>query len=308
MAVDYGQLVCHAGNIGDDIQSLAACQYLPERSPAWVERDAIHRHASAKRVAVIMNGWFSGNAEAWPPAPSIHPIFVGFHVCDRFKPVVARHVDYLKRYEPIGVRDAPTALFLQSLGVKTETTYCLTLTFAERQSAPIGGKIYIVDAEPIAVPKSLRRGAIKMTHRMPPLGPDATLSFAQKLLDMYRERASLVITTRLHTALPCLAMGIPVVFFGSPTDGRTSIVRDIGGTIYDRRLHSKALGRGVLGRAFDAVDWSPRRLDLQAVKRRLVQAVETRLRMIEDSPGPSAWSGMGGARASSAIDLRHSAP
>jgi hypothetical protein len=64
----------------------------------------------------------------------------------------------------------------------------------------------------------------------------------------------------------------------------------------------------VLGRAFEAVDWSPRPLDLQAVKRRLVQAVETRLCMIEDSLGSSARSGMGGARASSAIDLRHSAP
>ena len=116
---------------------------------------------------------------------------------------------------------------------------------------------------------------------MPPLGPDVTLPFAQKLLEMYKEQASLVITTRLHTALPCMAMGIPVVFFGSPADGRTSIINDIGGTIYDQRLHSKRLARGLLGRAINQVDWSPEPLGLSEVKKRLARAVQSRLLSIE---------------------------
>ena len=284
MAMRYGQLTVRAGNIGDDLQSLAACQHLPARSTVFVDRDMIHRDSHNDRGAgptvLIMNGWFSGNVEAWPPAPSIRPIFVGFHVIDRFKPAVERHADYLRAFEPIGVRDAATGQFLEALGIKTETTYCLTLTFPRRERAPVAGRVFIVDAEDIAIPKSLRRGAIKMTHSMPPLGPEATLPFAQMLLAMYRDQASLVITTRLHTALPCLAMGIPVVFFGSPVDGRTSIVRDIGGTIYDQRLHAKSLGRGVLGRALDQVDWAPAPLDLSAVKTRLAQAVAERMRGI----------------------------
>jgi hypothetical protein len=280
MAMRYGQLTVRAGNVGDDLQSLAACQHLPARPTVFVDRDAIHRHAGAGPTALIMNGWFSGNAEAWPPAPSIHPIFVGFHVCGRFKPSVERHAAYLKAFEPIGVRDAATSQFLEQLGIRTETTYCLTLTFPQRERAPVVGKVFIVDAEGIAIPRSLRRGAIKITHSMPPLGPEATLPFAQMLLGMYREQAALVVTTRLHTALPCLAMGIPVVFFGSPSDGRTSIVRDIGGTIHDRRLHAKAMGRGVLGRALDQVDWSPAPLDLSPVKARLAQAVAERMRGI----------------------------
>ena len=280
MAIRYGQLIVRAGNVGDDLQSLAACQHLPVRSTVFVDRDMIHRDVGAGPTALIMNGWFSGNAEAWPPAPSIHPIFVGFHVCGRFKPSIARHADYLKAFEPIGVRDAATGQFLESLGIRTETTYCLTLSFPRRERAPVAGRVFTVDAEDIAIPRSLRRGAVKMTHGMPPLGPEATLPFAQVLLAMYREQASLVITTRLHTALPCLAMGIPVVFFGSPTDGRTSIVRDIGGTIYDQRLHAKSLGRGVLGRALDQVDWSPAPLDLSAAKARLAQAVAERMRGI----------------------------
>jgi hypothetical protein len=280
MAMKYGQLTVRAGNVGDDLQSLAAVQHLPVRPTVFVDRDAIQRDAGAGPTALIMNGWFSGNAEAWPPAPSIHPIFVGFHVCGRFKPSVERHAAYLKAFEPIGVRDAATGQFLEQLGIWTETTYCLTLTFPQRERAPVAGRVFIVDAEDIAIPKSLRKGAIKMTHSMPPLGPDATLPFAQLLLGMYREQASLVITTRLHTALPCMAMGIPVVFFGAPADGRTSVVKDVGGVIYDQRMHTKSFGRGLLGRALDQVDWSPAPLDLSAVKARLAQAVAERMQGI----------------------------
>jgi hypothetical protein len=283
MTVRYGQLICRAGNIGDDLQSIAACQYLPEAPAVYVDRDMIHRNPGAGSIALIMNGWFSGNAEAWPPSPLIHPIFVGFHVTGRFKPAVERHARYLKAFEPIGVRDAATGRFLESLGIRTETTYCLTLTLPRRQRPPAQGRTFIVDAESIAIPRSLRKGATKMGHTIPPLGPEVTLPLAQKLLDLYREQASLVVTTRLHTALPCLAMGIPVIFFGSPGDGRTSIVNDIGGTIYDQRLHAKALGRGILGRAFDRVDWSPGPLDLLAVKNRLKHAVGMRLRKMEES-------------------------
>jgi len=276
MTFRYGQLTCRAGNIGDDLQSLAACQHLPAAPTVFVDRDMIHRHPGTGPIALIMNGWFSGNALAWPPSPSIHPIFVGFHVSDRFKATVRHHVPYLKAFEPIGVRDRSTGQFLESLGIRTETTYCLTLTFPKRERAPAEGRTFIVDAEGIAIPRSVRKRAIKMTHMVPPLGPEATLPLAQKLLDMYQEQASLVVTTRLHTALPCLAMGIPVVFFGSPTEGRTSIINDIGGTIYDRRLHSKSLGRGMLGRAFDAVDWAPKPLDLAAARKRLAHAVRSR--------------------------------
>lgn len=284
MTIAYGQLISRAGNIGDDLQSLAAAQHLPSPASLLIDRDLINQTPGPAPIALIMNGWFSGNAKAWPPAPSIRPIFVGFHVCDRFKAAVQRHADYLKAFEPIGVRDAATGRFLESLGIRTETTYCLTLTFPQRERAPADGKTFIVDAQGIAIPRSLRKRAIKMTHRMPPLGPDVTLPLAQKLLEMYREQASLVITTRLHTALPCMAMGIPVVFFGSGADGRTSIVNDIGGTIYDQRLHSKRLARGLLGRAIDPVDWSPEPLQLSAIKQHLLRAVHRRLRDIDESP------------------------
>jgi hypothetical protein len=228
-----------------------------------------------------MNGWFSASAAAWPPSRSIRPIFVGFHVTEKFKPTVGQHVDYLKRFEPIGVRDEATARFLRSLGVKAEVTFCLTLTFPQWQDRPKNGKVYLVDANGIAVPRSLRRGAVKMSHTVAPVGYQATLPYARCLLDMYRNTASLVITTRLHAALPCIAMGIPVVFFGRRSDVRTAIIADIGGTIYDATLHSKAWARGVLGKIAQSVDWSPQPLDVTSIKEKLRLAVAERRQVLE---------------------------
>jgi hypothetical protein len=120
-----------------------------------------------------------------------------------------------------------------------------------------------------------------MSHQVAPLGHATTLPYAEALLKMYRETARLVITTRLHAALPCIAMGIPVIFFGSAADGRTAIVRDIGGRIYDAFWHRKAVARGLLGRALDGVDWEPAPLDITPVKSRLAAAISRRLGAIE---------------------------
>ena len=281
MELKYAQLVCDSqGNIGDDIQSLAAAIHLP-RIDFTIDRESIHKWNCEQPAALIMNGWFSANAAAWPPSRSIRPVFVGFHVTDRLKPTIRQHVDYFKRFEPIAVRDEATGGFLGSLGIKTDVLFCLTLTFPQRQSEPKNGKVYLVDATSIAVPRSLRRGAIKMSHQVAPLGHQTTLPYARSLLEMYRDTASMVITTRLHAALPCIAMGIPVVFFGSASDGRTAIVKDIGGKIYDIRWHRKALARGLVGRAIDSVDWSPKPLDITAVKNRLAAAVSSRLAAIK---------------------------
>ena len=273
----YAQLVCDdQGNVGDDIQALAAAQHLP-RVDLRVDREKIHCESGLADFTMIMNGWFSRDPTAWPPAQSIHPIFVSFHVAEPLKPAVRQHVDYLKQFEPIGTRDQGTATFLNSIGIKTETTYCLTLTFPQRLSAPKDGRVFLVDALDIAVPRALRRNAVKVTHTIAPIGHAVTLPYAQRLLETYRDNASLVITTRLHAALPCIAMGIPVIFFGTRNSSRTQIVEDIGGTIYSAALHGKRALRGVLGKAVQPVDWSPQPLDISDVKERLRAAISSRL-------------------------------
>ncbi|MBU1211705.1 MAG: hypothetical protein KJ587_10585 [Alphaproteobacteria bacterium] len=65
-------------NIGDDIQSLAALQFM-DRVDLLVNRDSIgdqdaFPNLPEASVTLLLNGWFMGR-RSWPPAPCIRPIF-----------------------------------------------------------------------------------------------------------------------------------------------------------------------------------------------------------------------------------------
>jgi len=280
----FAQMVCAVSqNIGDDIQSIAAANRLP-RVDLYLDREQLDAVQGPDPVLMVMNGWFM-HSDRWPPSQFLRPIFVGFHVAPNKRKLIAAHAQYLRRYEPIGTRDKGTADFLNGLGIRAGVTYCLTLTLPSRPKAPANGKVIIVDAGEIKIPSTVRRNAVKLTNEFfffPGLREATKLQYARELIEFYRDTASLIITTRLHCALPCVAMGIPVVFFGDPADYRTSIVRDIGGTIYDKRIHGKnVLGR--IGQAIDPIDWSPLPLDITALKERLLQEVSTRIEAVEAS-------------------------
>ena len=108
-----------------------------------------------------------------------------------------------------------------------------------------------------------------MTHSAPDyLGEEIKRAIALRCLDLYRSQARLVITTRLHCALPCIAMGIPVVFFGDPDDHRLSILRDLKVPVHRHPSDGVRL---------DEVDWDPPPLDVEGEKEALIREVQARL-------------------------------
>lgn len=275
----FAQMVCATSrNVGDDIQSIAVANRLP-KIDLQVDRERLNIVDGPDPICIVMNGWFM-HGDAWPPSNIVRPVFVGFHVAPSARSTVARHAHYLKQYEPIGTRDSGTAEFLNALGIKAEVTYCMSLTFPRREKEPANGRVIRVDAYGIDVPNVLRRGSIHFSHIVAGVKDATKLNYAHDLIEFYRDNARLVITTRLHCALPCIAMGVPVVFFGDPTDFRTSIVRDVGGIVYNKRLHQRGLV-GTLGAVLDPVDWSPKPIDVSAIRQRLLKEVEKRIRTIQ---------------------------
>ncbi len=252
-------------NIGDDIQSVAAARLLP--SPhEYLDRDflASFRNGTDRHI-LLMNGYFLENLEEWPPSKDIHPVFAGFHIARKAREVMARHKEYLQKYEPVGCRDQGTADFLDSLGIRTEVTHCATLTLPRRTHAPKNGKLVIVDCDDIRFPKSVKRNYVLLTHRISPVHSFRTrMKMAQELLDFYRDEAAVVITSRIHCAMPCAAMGVPVVFFGDPDDYRQHIIREIGLTIHPYGLARKSNPLSRLYR--NRVNWSGETVDLEAKK------------------------------------------
>ena len=245
---------------------------------------------------MIFQGWFSMTPEkCFPPSSAIEPVFVGFHITDLFEArewlLTGECLEYLRSHEPIGCRDEGTREMLERAGIRAFVTHCLTLTFPHRGRPPVGGKVCIVDGDGLPIPRRLRKGAVHQTHSCSPdLGEDAKMAMARQLLTFYRDQARLVITRRLHCALPCLAMGIPVVFFGNPDDYRLGVLRDLRIPIYRATPRSRVLNRACRIPPFRwawrlwikaLVDWRPEPPDLSSEKQTLSDVVDRGLRRAE---------------------------
>ena len=225
-------------NIGDNIQSIATEQFLPIVDKRF-NRDALNQVHENEKFLLIMNGWYTHMPENWPPSESIIPVFIGFHIAEnkRVQELLLNDnsIDYFKKHEPIGCRDKKTAELLSDRGVKTYYSKCLTLTFPKREYEPQNGKVFLVDVEDIPIPKNLEQGSLSLTHIVPRFISDENkILIAKQILDKYKNEACLVITSRIHCAIPCIAFGIPVIFFGDPDDYRVSILKDLGIEIYKK--------------------------------------------------------------------------
>ena len=187
-----------------------------------------------KKIKTIYNGWFDGNNCHFPPPPNIDPLFISFHINETdhskdpsfavyndkklpFKSI-ASHIDYFKSHEPIGCRDLHTVDLLQKNGVSAYFSGCLTLTLKNNFSSR-NDNILVVDSHVLCedlykkiIPEHIRKRAIHIHQAVNKhLSHDEKMKLAQDLLNKYMQ-AKLVITSRLHTVLPCLAFRTPVIF------------------------------------------------------------------------------------------------
>ncbi len=237
-------------NVGDNIQSLAAKQFLP-KVDTFLNRERLGEY-DGEQVQLIMNGWFTHNIHNWVPSENIDPIFVSFHMNNTAAPYMLseKGIAYLKKHAPIGCRDQFTADTLNAKGIDAFFTGCLTLTLDSYKvdDAERGDDIYIVDPlysyprpekvfynTKITIKNILNGTAFQLgkkdkhlknfiseevlssaefINQEPPSNQytdEEKFDMAEKLLHKYA-RAKLVITSRIHCALPCLALGTPVIF------------------------------------------------------------------------------------------------
>jgi hypothetical protein len=128
----------------------------------------------------------------------------------------------VKANEPIGCRDTATLDFFQRNGIQAFFSGCLTLLLKRpNKKRTTRRNIYLVDVKhevESMLPSEIQHKGIRIQHDMVGDLMNDTLHRFQsafRLIELYSE-AKLVITQRIHCALPCVAMGIPVVFINSP--------------------------------------------------------------------------------------------
>lgn len=188
------------GNLGDVIQTIALARLLGEPCVGYY-RDELHRYPAHEHL--ILNGWVGESIYRGPVTVA------GVHL--------GRRVEEHKRWllgldQPIGVRD-PWTLGYVGHG-KGQMIGCATLTLP-RYEGPRRGVVYVDHTDTC------------LTHRIPQdWSWEQQWTTAMQRLELYM-KAELVVTSRLHVLLPCIAFGTPVVCHSKEVK-RFSLARSIG--------------------------------------------------------------------------------
>lgn len=235
-------------NIGDYIQSLAAIRYLP-CVDFTVDRDSLTKiNSNTDQTKLIGNSWYQLRPSVHVIPSHIDFLPVSIHINnhdDNIDPVLSSWA----HFGPIGCRDLATMDLVRSYGYDAYFSSCLTTTLTRdyvfensEHSSSVREGVLLVDvmeqnlsakifpfgrylsslkarseyskclSEFNKVLKFYEGEKIeRITHMYSRTMPhEERFALARKLLKKYAT-AKLVITSRIHCALPCLALGTPVI-------------------------------------------------------------------------------------------------
>lgn len=277
--IDQFDSVPHKGkNLGDYVQTIAAKQFLSNDAIA-INRERLDEYKGDK-VKMIMASWFMSEPNHFPYSKDIIPLFISSHYTERSLEEALKRkesLEYFKKYQPIGCRDAYTVKIFEKYGIEAYFSGCLTLTLGDSfHKTKESGEILMVDVmyeyksvkeilkELYFSPKELIsrcvrekgffRNLLSNTSKKQKLlkrfFSDKLLSDAKFITQLhvhtkdddylgitreYLQRlcnAKFVITSRIHCALPCLAMGTPVLFIDCDLNpSRLEGLKDLFNTI-----------------------------------------------------------------------------
>lgn len=219
----YGCLFwSNSDNLGDDIQTYAQKQFLP-RVDYLLDRETLSMFSSngREKVACIMNGWYLyDEILAWPPSDDVVPFLASVHFSPRLSffendvPEDGR-IEYFRQYAPVGCRDQATLALMEKKGIPAYFSGCLTLTIQPFEKVDPTGEIILVDV-PEEIEEYFAQKGIPVevcTHADRKLSEHSFNRRMQRVEQQLKryQGAKLVITTRLHCCMPCLALGTPVL-------------------------------------------------------------------------------------------------
>ena len=219
-------------NIGDDIQTYAAKCRLPSVD-YFIDRETLDRFETPdkKPAAIVMSAWYMWHKWNWPPSKYVVPLMTGIHFSDHQaseqagSPVGTEFIegcgrDYMNAWGPIGCRDLYTLNKFTEVDINSFFSGCITLTLPNQPRVEHEREyICAVDlpANILAKLKEILKDKdidiVQTTHykdyRNSTASWEEREQAVKELLTIY-QNAKCVVTRRLHCALPCLAMGVPV--------------------------------------------------------------------------------------------------
>lgn len=223
--------------------------------------------------------------ENWFPLPSkFIPVWVGVHCIAPDS--ISEFLSAYKHREIIGCRDVRTMENLRKAGLEAYTLGCLSIQAVDRrEETEEQNKVFLVDV-PIKIrnfmPSELLEISEEMHHEYTADGSmsvkeraELEMKVLEKQLDTYKKYAKLVVTSKLHCALPCIAMGIPtiVVRYEQITKYKDVNVFDSRYTGLDKFMNIYEYDE------FDKIDWNPPKPDIEEFKQKQLRQA---IKMISD--------------------------
>lgn len=226
-------------NIGDDIQTYAAQSFFP-RIDRYIFRDRLNAELTKltpgciRSMKMIINGWYSHSPRDFYPrdAGGFRPLCISMHFSDKHGSSTRTMFEdgllakFLRDNQPIGCRDVASVELLQRHGVEAYFSGCLTLTLKLPPRQKRDDLVIVSDCKvPAHLLESISANVVHRTHGRLPMAAHRLAGWLNRF-DRFHEykrqvaaatlqhyqQARLVITSRLHCALPCLALGTDVVF------------------------------------------------------------------------------------------------
>lgn len=222
-------------NIGDVLQGMVARSFLP--SGAFVaDREALSDLDPNQPGFLLANGWFMHNFKKFPPPDNITPLYVSVHIANSQLLADARVREHFLKHSPIGCRDQKTRMLFLGWGIPAYYSGCLTITAEPvvNVEKPENGEVLLVDNVDHPIPGQVKekleamlgKELVRISHDPPEISGNfeeyvaTSAKHMSGLLERYC-RAQLVITTKIHCALPCLGMGARVLLIHpQPEDPR----------------------------------------------------------------------------------------
>jgi len=217
MKKDFVGIKLSTINLGDNIQATSLYRLLElyDIAPSELyDRDTGLSDIKGS-PSIFLSGWFKHGENGWPPAPDLDSSFISFHIRPHQSSALLSEeaIEYYKNHEPVYCRESYTADLLASKGVQTKVSHCFTLSFSQRLSNPRNPQVFVVsrDREILEYLPDWASDHQFRTHYSDTSDYFSNEKEGVNLISEYKKSAGLVITTLLHCALPCIAMGIPTI-------------------------------------------------------------------------------------------------
>lgn len=238
-------------NIGDYVQTIAALNLVQDswKDKIYINREELNKDipglSGKEKVKLIANGWFVHNQNTWPINKKILPLFTSVHISKGFN-FNEKSISELKKFQPIGCRDLDSKRRLNENGIEAYFSGCLTMSFKKREKNR-SGILFIIDNIKIENnvpfsnykkggiqtyddfvkwrgskyiikilsksynPEEIRQAEFLTQFSDKNLTIEQQFINAEKWLDKLSSK-ELVVTTRIHSLMPAMAMGTPAIF------------------------------------------------------------------------------------------------